>query len=152
MHTLFARFTDQDEREKGFTLIELLVVIIIIGILVAIAIPLYMNYKKKAVDAQVKSDVANAVQTVESALTDHPDAVLNAVTGATSNTDLTTGGGTISPTSLDATVVVTPGDAMDLKPGVNPGDFCIDGTNPNGSTQSYFYDSTAGAIQPGLCP
>src|SRR5690348_17253768 len=117
MHKLFARFTDQDEREKGFTLIELLVVIIIIGILVAIAIPLYMNYKKKALDAQVKSDVANAVQAVESAMTDHPSAVLNAITGATANTSLTTGGGgMVQPTDLGATIVVTPGDSMDVKP------------------------------------
>lgn len=52
------------DQEQGFTLIELLVVILIIGILAAIAIPLFLNQKKAAIDASVVSDVRNAEGTV----------------------------------------------------------------------------------------
>jgi type IV pilus assembly protein PilA len=74
----------QEEREEGFTLIELLVVIIIIGILAAIAIPVFLNQRQKGFDAQAKSDVRNMATAEETYLTDNPSSYTSVVADLTS--------------------------------------------------------------------
>jgi type IV pilus assembly protein PilA len=63
----------------GFTLIEVLVVILIVGVLAAIAIPLFAGQTDKAVDAQAKELARTAETTAETIASDH-DGEYNNVT------------------------------------------------------------------------
>lgn len=54
------------KREDAFTLVEILVVILVIGILAAIAIPMFLNQRKVANDASVESDLKNLAMLAES--------------------------------------------------------------------------------------
>src|SRR5881275_2928183 len=70
----------QEEREGGFTLIELLVVMIIIGILAAIAIPVFLNQRKKAQDSAAKADVSTLGKEVATYYVDNADDATLAIT------------------------------------------------------------------------
>jgi type IV pilus assembly protein PilA len=142
MWTRFA--VARDERDRGFTLIELLVVVIIVGVLAAIAIPVFLNQRKKGVDASLKSDVRTVAGLAETWMVDNPN---SAVPGQVYYTGMpaVTGANHV-PFQINFTP--SPGNFIVLRPSAGTrGGYCVYGAN-RGATAAV--GSTSGGYAAGV--
>ena len=115
--------------EQGFTLIELLVVIIIIGILLAIAVPSYLGFRGRAADSSAKANVRAALPAVEAFYADN---------------------GTYTGMTVAALQLIDQNVNLDAAPTVTATTYCIDST-VSGSTWRIAGPGTTTAVS-GACP
>jgi len=141
-----------NKEEEGFTLIELLVVIIIIGILAAIAIPVFLSQKQKGYEASMKSDLRTAAQEVESQNVDNQDYTKTTFKGATPAVAAAAITGSNQSVGNSTSVNLSAGNSITWV-GSTVTSFCLMATTSKVATNPpvWYYENSAGGISTTPC-
>jgi prepilin-type N-terminal cleavage/methylation domain len=129
--SLVAKRAELAKDDKGFTLIELLVVVLIIGILTAIAVPVFIGQQNQAKDAAAKSDLGVAKVALISYYTANPTGTPTAANLASFGYTPSAGVGTIDLTGVTSST-----------------NFCIDVVSETGTSFKIEEDT---AVAQGTC-
>jgi len=139
----------QEEREGGFTLIELLVVMIIIGILAAIAIPVFLSQRAKAQDSAAKADVSTIGKELATYFVDNTGVpALAQANGRYTLTPPVTGAAAQDIGKVSTNVTLN--GAVSGAGIVDSAHWCVSVTNSAGTVGTWKY-SAKGGLDKGAC-
>ncbi len=139
---MLARLRSATSRDEGgFSLVELLVVIIIIGILAAIALPVFLSQRTKSYAAGMKTDLRTVANEVHSQNTNNDDFTKTtwktAGTAAVANATITGAGQIVGDST---SVSLSPGDTITWI-GATQTSFCVKAFNPKAASAWYYSPS-----------